>query len=122
MKKLPPIPKSFTSPIAERRLVVETTGAPRNLRVELGAPIQDVPTVCGFDWRCPIRFSGHSAYRRTLHAFGADSVQSLAHALMLIHAELTAIEQTPGTHLSWLAGKSHGFPRVELARSLPNLS
>ena len=122
MKKLPPIPNTFTSPIAERRLVVETTGARRNLRVELGAPIQDVPTVCGFDWRCPIRFSGHSAYRRTLHAFGADSVQSLAHALMLVHAELTAIEQTLGTRLAWLGGQSHGFPCVELAPLLPNRS
>ena len=115
MPKLPPVPKTFTSVIAERRLSVESPSGSRAVRVQIGAPIQDVPTVSGFDWRCPIRFTGHSSRRRTFQAFGADSLQSLIHAIKLIQTELDSIERSPNTRLFWFDELAHGVPYFELS-------
>ena len=122
MPKLPPVPKTFTSVIAERRLSVPSSRGNRTLRIQIGEPIQDVPTVAGLDWRCPIRFTGHSARRRVLQAFGADSLQSLVHALKLIQAELASIEQSQGTRLLWFDEPGHGFPHIELPPAFPNVA
>jgi hypothetical protein len=112
MPKLPPVPKTFTSVIAERTLSVRSPGGSRALRIQIGAPIQDVPTVSGFDWRCPVRFTGQ---RRVLQAYGADSLQSLVHALKFIQVELTSIEREPGTRLLWFDELGHGVPHFELS-------
>ena len=51
------------------------------LRVEIGLPIQDVETVAGMDWRCPVRFvSGTSVRIRS--ACGIDAVQALQLGLL----------------------------------------
>ena len=122
MPKLPPVPKTFTNVIAERRLIIETPKRPRTIRVQIGAPIQDVPTVSGLDWRCPIRISGHSAHRRVVHAFGVDSLQSLVHALKLIHSELAFIERSSGKRLFWFNSPDYGIPDFELSTTSPNVA
>jgi len=116
MPKLPAIPKGFTSVIAERRLILESSDARRKLCIQIGAPIQDVPTVSGFDWRCPIRFAGLRR-RRALQACGVDSLQSVVHALFLIQSELRGIEQDGRSRLIWLDEHGHGFPHIELTSS-----
>lgn len=115
MGRLPPVPKSFTPVIAERRLVVETGRKKRNVRVQLGTPTRDVSTVRGFDWRCPVRISGASRHRRILHAFGVDSLQSLVHALKLIENELATFGAQSDARVLWLGEPWHGFPHIELA-------
>ena len=122
MPKLPPVPKTFTTVIAERRLSVESSTRSRALRIQIGAPIQDVPTVSGFDWRCPIRFTGHSASRRAVQACGVDSLQSLVHAFKLVEMEIASIEQSPGTRVRWFDTLSHGVPHFELPTMVPKVA
>lgn len=122
MKKLPTVPKNLTEVIAERLFFVESPGVRRRFRIQIGAPIQDVPTVSGFDWRCPIRFTGHPARRRSAQGFGVDSLQSLVHALKIIETELASIARTAETRLLWLDEHWHGFPRIELASPIPDVA
>ena len=117
MSRLPPIPKTFTAVIAERKFVLRTGNKLRHVRLQIGAPTCDVPTVSGFDWRCPFRFTGASRGKHSLQGYGVDSLQSLVHALSLIEHELAAVEQQSEERLLWLGELPHGFPEIRLASS-----
>jgi hypothetical protein len=118
MSRLPPIPKTFTAIIAERKFVLRSGNKERHVRLQIGMPTRDVPTVSGLDWRCPFRLLGPSRRRRLLQGYGVDSLQSLIHALSLIEYELAAVEQQHHEPLLWLEELSHGFPEIQLASSL----
>jgi hypothetical protein len=92
MNELAPIPTSFTSVIATRVFDVIQDGEACKLIVEIGMPIQDVETVAGLDWRCPVRFvKGTSVQER--RACGVDAVQALGLAVQLVHDEVEGMSE-----------------------------
>ncbi|WP_462163682.1 DUF6968 family protein [Pseudoalteromonas xiamenensis] len=80
MKSLPPINLSFSEKIAERQYLVKTRTQKWKLVVYVGLPIQDVETVVGLDWRCPIQviFQNEKIHD---YACGVDSFQALELAM-----------------------------------------
>jgi hypothetical protein len=92
MSQLPPIPSGFTSVIATRTFDVIQNGVSSRLIVEIGMPIQDVETIAGVDWRCPIRFVKGASIQEH-RSFGVDAFQALQLALQLIHNEITQMSQ-----------------------------
>lgn len=115
MGRMPPIPKGFTAVLAERELVLRGGGKDRKICLQIGTPIQDVLTVSGRDWRCPFRITDLAGNKRTLQAYGIDSLQSLFHALSLVERELARIERDYGEQLRWLGDLPHGCPKIDLA-------
>lgn len=81
------IPNGFTSVIATREFDFIQNGISSKLVVEIGTPIQDVETVAGLDWRCPVRFTKDTSVQER-RACGVDSVQALQLALQLVHDEV----------------------------------
>ena len=89
-----PIPATFTSMIATREFDLVQEEVHSKLTVEIGLPIQDVETVAGMDWRCPVRFvSGTSVRIRSACFF--DSVQALQLAFRLIENDFFEPKQAP---------------------------
>ncbi|QIB65713.1 DUF6968 family protein [Kineobactrum salinum] len=90
MTELPPIPTEFTSVIASRECEVARNGVCSKVLFEIGMPIQDVPTVAGLDWRCPIRTSEDIQIVER-YACGVDSFQAIHNALRIVQSEIDAI-------------------------------
>ena len=101
MSTLPPIPTTFDHPIAARAMTVIRHGQPSPLHIEIGRPVQDVETIGGTDWRCPVRWrDGNSV--RVHNACGIDSFQALQQALESIRIELVALAGEEGVGLEFL--------------------
>lgn len=92
MNQLAPIPNTFTSVIATREFELTQNGVPSKLVVEVGLPVQDVETVAGMDWRCPIRFVQDTSVQER-RACGVDAVQALQLALQLVHEEIVRMSE-----------------------------
>ncbi|MGE8547854.1 DUF6968 family protein [Alcaligenes sp. Marseille-Q7550] len=92
MEELKPIPDSFTVPIASRDFELIECETSSRILVEIGAPIRDVETVRGMDWRCPVRFSGEKI-EKVRSACGIDSFQSLCLAFRLVRYTLEELER-----------------------------
>lgn len=75
-----PIPQHFTTVIATRTFDIVGARGARHLEVEVGAPVRDVETVSGYDWRCPVR-AVDGATEHVRSACGVDAVQALELAL-----------------------------------------
>lgn len=76
-----PISTSYTTTIASRLFEVVIDGTRQQMRLEIGQPIQDVETVDGTDWRCPVRILINESQAFIQHACGVDSYQALALAI-----------------------------------------
>ncbi|WP_162988018.1 DUF6968 family protein [Stutzerimonas urumqiensis] len=97
MSDLPLIPSRFTSVVASRELQLVQGDTTTPLLFEVGSPVRDVPTVAGFDWRCPVRVT-EGASRRERQVCGVDSFQALELALRWVASEADAIREG-GTHV-----------------------
>lgn len=90
MAELPPIPTTFTSVVASREFIVVRNGISSTILFEIGSPIQDVETVTGKDWRCPVRISdGKTVDLRNV--CGVDSYQAMFNALHIVKFEIAEI-------------------------------
>ena len=110
---LPPISKEMTQVLMERELVLVTDDERRPVTLRIGMPVQDVKTVGGFDWRCPVEFVGLS----TTHPFaavGMDALQAVTLALFASRAQAEAWERETGGHFLWLDEPGHGLPSIDL--------
>jgi hypothetical protein len=96
MTRLGPISKDFTTSVATQTFVRVDDRGSIQVQVELGTPVQDIETVQGADWRCPIRFS-EEGEMHVVSVCGASGLQSLALALKLIEAEFPL--ELQATHL-----------------------
>ena len=90
MNELPPIPQEFTPVIASRGYEVVKGEHAMELLVEIGTPVQDVETVAGFDWRCPVRYTEGTEVRER-QVCGVDGLQALQLALKLVELEVQAL-------------------------------
>jgi hypothetical protein len=98
MNGLAPIPIDFTSVIALREFVIVRSGVVGKLAVEIGMPIQDVPTIDGYDWRCPVRIiDGVTTRERAV--CGADSFQALQLGMRFVQNELEQIATAQGCQI-----------------------
>ena len=113
MVKLRTLPRSFTRVIAERALTLADGNMRRRVTIQIGEPVQDVATVRGSDWRCPVRITG-LATGRIPPGIGIDSMQAVVHALFLVQVILEEAEEGAATKLLWLNEHGHGFPEVRL--------
>lgn len=115
MSALAPIPKEFTRAVAARELTVLRPGrGATRLHLEIGQPVQDVETVGGMDWRCPVRWREGDAVR-VRNACGVDAMQALQLALQSMADELAALADEPGVRLLFLGEPydiANGLPRV----------
>ena len=101
MQSLPSIPTTFTPPIAARAMTVTRHGRTAPLQLEIGQPVQDVETVIGTDWRCPVRL--RQGDTTTLHnACGVDSFQALQLAMETVRIQLEALAGEEGVSLQFL--------------------
>ncbi len=101
MTHLASIPNDFTSVVAVREFDLVQDGATSKLSIEIGLPIQDVETVSGMDWRCPVRFvNGTAVWVR--RACGIDSFQALSLAFRLIQSEIEQLEARNGVEVHFL--------------------
>ena len=108
----------MTPVIAQRDLVLVITGRRRQVRVRVGRPVQDVETVSGVDWRCPITVSGVGRTRFN-RGLGVDSLQALVDAIKALEVEIEALEASTSGHVEWLGGQWHGVPSIQLAYPRP---
>jgi hypothetical protein len=108
-----PIPLSlkFTRTIAERSLILVEGKRRRRVSIQVGEPIQDVETVRGVDWRCPVRITGLSS-GRVPPGIGVDSFQALVHALAFVEAHLSAAESEAPVTWLWLGTHGHSVPEI----------
>jgi hypothetical protein len=90
MTELRSMPNEFTSVIASREIEVARNGDCSKVLFEIGMPIQDVQTVAGLDWRCPIRISEDMNIAQR-NACGIDSFQAIHNALRIVQSEIDAI-------------------------------
>jgi hypothetical protein len=111
---LPPIPKEMTQVLMERELLLVTDAERRPVTLRIGMPVQDVKTVDGFAWRCPVEFVGLTK-TRPFSAVGVDALQALTLALFAARARAEAWERETGGHFSWLGEPGHGLPSIDLA-------
>lgn len=91
-KRLAQIPDGFTSVIATRSLDLIEAGVSSKLVVEIGMPVQDVETIEGMDWRCPVRFVNGTLIQEQ-SACGVDAVQALKLALQLVRYEVERLSE-----------------------------
>lgn len=96
-----PIPSTFTSTIATREFDLVQEEVHSKLTVEIGLPIQDVETVAGMDWRCPVRFVS-GTFVRIRSACGIDSVQALQLAFRLIENDFEELSKLQNTQVQFL--------------------
>ena len=90
MNELTSIPTTFTLAAAVRNFELVRSGTLHLFRIEIGQPIQDVETVSGPDWRCPVRFIEDETIK--LHNIcGIDSFQALHLAFNFVQRELESI-------------------------------
>lgn len=87
MRDLAPIPTNFTSLAARREFTILRSGVASRLVVEIGVPIQDVETITGYDWRCPVHILDGDTLRER-RACGVDSFQALRLAMQLAQDEV----------------------------------
>lgn len=73
-----PISNTYTSTIASRAFEAVIDGTRQQIRLEIGHPVQDVETVAGNDWRCPVRVLVNDNQVFIKNACGVDSYQALA--------------------------------------------
>jgi hypothetical protein len=95
-----PIPSTFTSMIAAREFDLVQGEVHSKLTVEIGLPIQDVETINGLDWRCPVRFVNGTSVR-IQRACGVDSVQALQLAFRLVENDLMKLSKLQNTHVQF---------------------
>ena len=101
MSELPPVPTYFTRTIAARDLTVLRQDQATPLRLEIGEPVQDVETVGGMDWRCPVRWTEGDATK--VHSlYGVDSMQALQQAMQWIAYALAELDASEGVSLRFL--------------------
>ena len=101
MQSLPPIPTTFTRTVAARAMTVTRHGRTDELHLEVGQPVQDVETVSGTDWRCPVRL--RQGDTTTVHnACGIDSFQALQLALETVRIQLEELAGEEGVSLQFL--------------------
>ncbi|HEY0734109.1 MAG TPA: hypothetical protein VGD69_04320 [Herpetosiphonaceae bacterium] len=93
-----PIPTDFTSVAAQREFTVIRAGVAGKLSVEIGIPIQDVETVSGYDWRCPVRIVDGDTIRER-RACGVDSFQALRLAMQMAQDEVEQLAAEDGCHV-----------------------
>ena len=108
-----PISHGFTSPIAERALLLSAQGKRQQVLVQIGHPVQDVEVLGGTDWRCPVKIEVAGRTRR-MNGLGVDSLQALGDALKALELAVAALERRAGVRLLWLDQPWHGVPQVHL--------
>ncbi|WP_423836833.1 DUF6968 family protein [Stutzerimonas stutzeri] len=101
MKSLPPVPNAFTSVVASRYFELNNPNNSKGLLLEVGAPLQDVVTVSGNDWRCPIRIT-EAGLEQVVSVCGVDSFQALHQAFRWVTAEVQRRERDTGLQLLFL--------------------
>ena len=105
------ISREFTETILERELTLVLDTHQSALVLRFGKPIQDVETVDGFDWRCPIQIIGSG--KETLHpGVGVDSLQALINAIKIAQIGLESLEHETGGEALWLDQKGYGLPQI----------
>lgn len=110
MSTLPDTPNHFTSVIIERRYELQRGESRQPVVIKIGQPVQDVPTIDGFDWRCPVRwrFEGKTECEQ---ACGIDAFQaveiSMTHLVDIILERLE--KQTGGQMLLFGVPTSDAF-------------
>lgn len=77
MSELESISTGFTELVATRKFELVSKGISKTVVVEIGRPVNDVETIEGFDWRCPIRFLIEGKIINE-YACGIDSFQALS--------------------------------------------
>lgn len=115
MEELKPIPDSFTVSIASRDFEFIECETSFRILVDIGAPIRDIETVQGMDWRCPVRFSGEKI-EKVCSAFGIDSFQSLCLAFRLVRYILGELEKNSEGKIRFLESDFHEFVDFESLR------
>jgi hypothetical protein len=113
--KRSPLSQAFTRTVAERNLILVEGNRRRRVTIQVGEPIQNVDTVRGVDWRCPVRITGLSA-GRVPPGIGVDSFQALVHALLSVEAHVYAAETDAPVTLWWLGTPGHGVPEIRLPK------
>lgn len=101
MQELPPIPNDFTHVIAHRMLELVSSTETASLTLEIGAPVQDVASIGGMDWRCPIRIT-HRGYAEVTSLCGIDAFQALQLAVGAVAGKLEAVAAQHGASLRFL--------------------
>ncbi len=97
---LNPIPQTFTTMLAAREFkLIRETDAPEALLVEIGTPVQDVETVSGLDWRCPVRFT-LDGVGFIKSACGVDAFQALRESFALIRWQGETLAEDKGAVFS----------------------
>lgn len=80
MNEFPPIANNFSTLIASREFELSHNAGIQKVIFEIGLPVNDVETVAGFDWRCPVRMIvGNTIIIEQV--CGSDSVQALSIAI-----------------------------------------
>lgn len=93
MNELAPISNIFSTLIASREFELFNCTSTEKVTVEIGTPVNDVETVSGYDWRCPIKIIIGSEIIND-RACGVDSFQALSIAMnQLIKLRLETIAQ-----------------------------
>lgn len=83
MKDFPPISTAFTRCIALREFELRDGDSKVPVTLEVGEPVQDVMTITGFDWRCPVRLRyGNTEVNR--YACGIDAIQALGGVMRVV--------------------------------------
>lgn len=93
MADLSPIPTAFTSVVASREFIVVRDSTSSPILFEIGSPIQDLETVTGKDWRCPVRISDGTTVDLK-NACGVDSFQAMFNALRIVIYEIAEIGES----------------------------
>ncbi len=108
MNELPPISDKFSTLIASREFELSSKTGIDNVIVEIGLPVNDVKTIDGYDWRCPVRIIIGTKII-TDQACGGDSIQALDIAMgQLIELRLESIIREKNAKLL-LHGKEYNF-------------
>ena len=108
MKTLPPIPGGFTTRIASREFELVHRGGIERVTVEVGMPVNDVETMDGFDWRCPVRIIAGGEIIED-RACGCDAFQALGLAMNpLVRMRLERIARDKGAEIR-LFGEAYNF-------------
>lgn len=108
MSELPPISNEFSTIIASREFELSHRMGIDKVTVEIGSPINDVQTVVGYDWRCPVRITVGTTMIID-QSCGCDSFQALNIAMdQLVKIKLESIAQEKNATLL-LYGKKYSF-------------
>ena len=111
MQKRPRISKEFTYKIAEREYELLLNTERRSIVLRIGSPVQDVETVGGMDWRCPVQLIG-TDNKALPPGVGVDSLQAHLHAIKVARIELEALERETGGQIQWLDQLGYDLPLI----------